>query len=347
MHKRIKVGDKYIGENDPVFVIAEIGSNHNQDINTAKKLIDLAVKAGANAVKFQTFSANKLFSTKSNIVNNVDALSLFKSLELDRNWHNDLFQYCGDNNIEFMSTPFDEDAVDELFGLGVKRFKVSGFESTDLRFIKYVASTKLPIIISMGIGTDMGFIQKILDVCDEVGCSDITLLHCNNGYPTPVEDTKLLTIRKIIDTYPVKVGLSDHTEDVLTPSLAVALGARVVEKHFTLSKHLIGPDHHFALEPHELSEMIENIRHTEKTLFIKNEISESEKKNFQGQRSLVLKKKVKVGDRVTSSNVTTKRPYYSTSIHAREYFNLVDKKFIFKNSLTKDEFLTLEDIEEK
>ena len=338
---------RYIYENDPVFIIAEIGSNHNQDINTAKKLIDLAVKAGANAVKFQTFSANKLFSTKSNIVNNVDALSLFKSLELDRNWHNDLFQYCGDNNIEFMSTPFDEDAVDDLFDLGVKRFKVSGFESTDLRFIKYVASTKLPIIISIGIGTDMGFIQKILDVCDESGCSDITLLHCNNGYPTPVEETKLLTIRKIIDTYPVKVGLSDHTEDVLTPSLAVALGARVVEKHFTLSKHLIGPDHHFALEPHELSEMIENIRHTEKTLFIKNEISESEKKNFQGQRSLVLKKKVKAGDRVTSSNVTTKRPYYSTSIHAREYFNLVDKKFIFKNSLTKDEFLTLGDIEEK
>lgn len=347
MPDKIMAGDRYKFEYDPVFVIAEIGSNHNQDINMAKKLIDIAVTAGANAVKFQTFSADKLFSTKSKFVNDLDVFSLFKPMELPRNWHKGIFQYCGESDIEFMSTPFDEDAVDELYGLGVKRFKVSGFESTDLRFVKYVASTKLPIIISVGMGADIDFIQEILDVCEGVGCKDITLLHCNNGYPTSAEETNLLTLKKMIAMYPVKVGISDHTEDVLTPSIAVALGARVVEKHFTLSKHLIGPDHHFALEPDELTEMIKNIRHTEKTLSYKNEMTKSEKMNFQGQRSLVLKKDVEIGDRVTSSNVTTKRPYYSTSIHARKYFEIVDKNFIFKNSLTKDDFLTMEDIDKE
>ena len=347
MIDRKKKGDRYNFEDDPVFVIAEIGSNHNQNINMAKKLIDIAVNAGANAVKFQTFSADKLFSTKSKKVNDLDVFSLFKPLELPRNWHKELFQYCGESNIEFISTPFDEDAVDELYNLGVKRFKVSGFESTDLRFINYVASTKLPIIISLGLGTDMDFIKEILEACESVGCNDITLLHCNNGYPTKVEETNLLTIKKIINLYKIRVGLSDHTEDVLTPSVAVALGARVIEKHFTLSKHLIGPDHHFALEPDELSEMIKNIRHTEKTLSYKNEMTESEKKNFQGQRSLVLKKDVEVGDKVTSSNVTTKRPYYSTSIHARKYFEIVDKNYIFKNNLIKDDFLTMRDIDEE
>ena len=326
------------------FVIAEAGSNHNQNFNQAISLVDVAVKSGADAVKFQTFTADKLFSTKSKKVNNLNVFDLFKPMELPREWQKDLFQYCNENNIEFMSTPFDEEAVDELYNLGVKRFKVSGFESTDLRFIKHVSSTKLPIIISVGLGTDIDFIQKILDVCES---DDVTLLHCNNGYPTKVEETNLLTIKQIMERYPVKVGFSDHTEDTLTPSLAVAMGAQVIEKHFTLSKHLIGPDHYFALEPQELKEMIQNIRHTEKTLFYKSQITDSEKENFQGQRSLVLKTDVKSGDKLTSDNVTTKRPYYPTSIHAKRYFDLVDGNYRFKKDLKKDDFVQIGDINGK
>ena len=203
---------------EKTFIIAEAGANHNRDYNQALKLIDVAKESGANAVKFQTYTADKLFSTKSKKVNGFDVLNMFKDIELPRTWQYDLKQYCDEKDIEFMSTPFDEEAVDELYKLGVKRFKIAGVESTDLRFIKYVASTKLPIIISAGIGTNIDFIENILKTCYNVGCEDVTILHCNNGYPTNIEETNLLTIPQIKNKYNIKVGFSDHTLDTLTPS---------------------------------------------------------------------------------------------------------------------------------
>jgi len=321
------------------FIIAEAGANHNRNFKQALSLIDVAVESGADACKFQTYTADKLFSTKSKKVNGFDVLNMFKDIELPRTWQYDLKQYCDEKNIEFMSTPFDEEAVDELYKLGVKRFKIAGFESTDLRFIKYVASTKLPIIISAGIGTDINFIQKIINTCYSVECNNITILHCNNGYPTKVNETNLLTIPQIKNKYNIKVGFSDHTLDTLTPSLAVALGAEVIEKHFTLSKTLPGPDHSFALEPPSLKKMIQNIRHTEQTLSIKSKLTDSEKENWQGQRSIILKKDVKKGDRVNSNNITTKRPFYPSSIHAKNYLDLTKKDYIFTQDLDKDDFL--------
>lgn len=325
-------------------IIAEAGANHNQNFKQALSLIDVAVKAGADICKFQTYKANKLFSTKSKKVNGYDVLNMFKDIELPRKWQYDLKQYCDENNIEFMSTPFDEDAVDELYKLGVKRFKIAGFESTDLRFIKYVASTKLPIIISAGIGTNINFIEKILETCYKVECHDVTILHCNNGYPTNVNETNLLTIPQIKNKYNIKVGFSDHTLDTLTPSLAVAVGAEVIEKHYTLSKHLPGPDHHFALNPDELKQMVKNIRHTEKTLNIKSNLTISEKSNWQGQRSIVLKQNVKKGEIINDKNITTKRPYYSDSIHAMRYLDIIEKGYTFNKDMNKDEFLKNDNI---
>ncbi|MDC1402477.1 N-acetylneuraminate synthase family protein [Flavobacteriaceae bacterium] len=321
-------------------IIAEAGANHNQDLNIAKQLVDEAFLAGCDICKFQTYTAEKLFSTQINEVNGYKNIhGIFKSMELPRAWQKELKDYCEYKGIEFMSTPFDEEAVDQLYKLGVKRFKISGFESTDLRFIRYVASTGLPLIISAGIGTSLEFINQILMICDEVNNKDITILHCNNAYPTPLEDTNLLTIPLIKKTYNIPVGFSDHTLGVLAPSIAVTLGAEVIEKHFTLSRKSEGLDHFFALEPNELKEMVKMIRNAEKMLFVKTKTSVSEKSNLQGQRSIIAKKTIKKGDLLSLENVTTKRPFFDGSIHAKDYFSLLSKSPIAIKDYTKDEFI--------
>lgn len=325
---------------DRTLIIAEAGANHNQDFNTAKKLIDSAKNAGSDICKFQTYTANKLFSSKATTVNGYSEIQkIFSKMELDRSWQKDLKLYCEDQGIEFMSTPFDESAVDELYNLGVKRFKISGFESTDLRFIKYVASTKKPLIISAGLGTDIKFISEILSVCREVKNNDITILHCNNAYPTPEEDTNLLTIPEIKNKYNIKVGFSDHTLGIIAPVVAVSLGASVIEKHFTLSKKQPGLDHFFALEPDELKEMIKKIKETESMLKLKRGISASELNNIQGQRSIVAKTNIKKGQKLSIKNITTKRPYYNGAVHAKDYFNIIDNNYVMSNDINQDDFI--------
>lgn len=326
------------------FIIAEAGANHDQKLQQALKLIDVAVQSGADACKFQTYTAEKLFSTKSKLVNGYDVLTMFKKIEIPREFQSVLKEYCDENKIEFMSTPFDEEAVDELFKLGVRRFKISGFESTDLRFIKYVASTQLPIIISAGIGTSINFVGEIINTCESVGCKDITILHCNNGYPTQPEETNLKTINTIKQTYSVKVGFSDHTIDTITPAIAVSLGASVIEKHFTLSRHLTGPDHSFALEPNSLKEMVNNIRHVEKCIGEKSKMTDSELSNIQGQRSLVARRKIEPNEILTEENVTTKRPFYDGNIHAKDYYNIVNCGFRSLYQIEKDDFITWKNI---
>lgn len=321
-------------------IIAEAGANHNQDLNTAKKLVDVAFDAGCDICKFQTYTAEKLFSTQINEVNGYKNIhEIFKSMELPRSWQKELKDYSEDKGIEFMSTPFDEEAVDQLFDLGVKRFKISGFESTDLRFIRYVASTGLPLIISAGIGTTLGFIKQILAVCEEVKNHDITILHCNNAYPTPIEDTNLLTIPLIKNAYNIPVGFSDHTLGTLAPSIAVSLGAQVIEKHFTLSKKSEGLDHFFALEPDELNEMVQRIRDTEKMMSIKERTPKSEESNLQGQRSVIAKKEIKKGEIFSEQNLTTKRPYQGDAVHAKDFFSLVNRDQIALKNYKKDEFI--------
>ena len=182
------------------FVIAEAGANHNRNLDQAKKLIDVAVEAGANAVKFQTYSSNTLYSKNTpNFAGYKDINNLIKSIELPREWKTVLYQYCNDSGIEFMSTPFDEKAVSELVEIGVKRLKIAGFESTDPRFVKMVASSQLPIIVSAGIGSNLNSIQNIIDWITEVNPNpEITILHCNNAYPTPDSDINLTHIGKIL-----------------------------------------------------------------------------------------------------------------------------------------------------
>jgi sialic acid synthase SpsE len=309
------------------FIIAEAGANHNRDFNQALKLIDVAKESGANAVKFQTYSSETLYSKNTpDFAGHINIPELIKSIQIPRDWQRDLKQYCDEINIEFMSTPFDEQAVDELVGLGVKKLKIAGFESTDWRFVDIVASTGLPLIISLGIGFKEEYLDMINAITGDYN-NDITLLHCNNAYPTPIEDINLNTIPYLLKKTNCKIGLSDHTESTLTPSLAVAMGATVIEKHYTLSKHLPGPDHPFAVEPYELKEMINNIRSTEIMLGgIKGEFSNSELDFAKARRSIVAKSNIKIGDTLTVDNITTKRPYLKGNVAASEWFNILGKK---------------------
>ena len=310
------------------FVIAEAGANHNRDFNQALKLIDVAKKSGASAVKFQTYSSETLYSKNTpDFAGYKNINQLIKNIELPREWQKDLKQYCDEQSIEFMSTPFDEQAVDELVNLGVKKLKIAGFESTDWRFVDMVASTGLPLIISIGIGFNLREIGYILDIVEKYG-NDLTLLHCNNAYPTPIKDVNLNSMKALQDFKNVNsIGLSDHTMSTLTPALAVAAGATTIEKHFTLDKKLPGPDHAFALEPDQLKEMIDEIITTEIMMgSIKDGYSESELNFTKARRSIVAKSNIKIGDILTVDNITTKRPYLEDNVAASEWFNILGKK---------------------
>ena len=245
------------------FIIAEAGANHNRDFEQAKSLIDVAVKSGADAVKFQTYSSETLYSANTpDFAGYKNINKLIKDIELPRNWQKDLKSYCDDKGIEFISTPFDEQAVEELYNIGVNRYKIAGFEATDPRIVKCVASTGLPLIITSGIGSNVAVVRRILGWVREANPSaDITILHGNNAYPTPFEDAGLNQIDRLREEFTdISVGLSDHTPGILVPPLAVAKGATVIEKHYTLSRLLPGPDHPFAIEPQELEQMVKNIR---------------------------------------------------------------------------------------
>lgn len=308
------------------FIIAEAGANHNRDFTQALKLIDAAKESGADAVKFQTYSSETLYSKNTpDFAGYKDINKLIKDIELPREWQKSLKQYCDEEGIEFMSTPFDEQAVDELVDLGVKRLKIAGFESTDPRFVEKVASTGLPIIMSIGIGFKLNYWGLYIDIFEKYN-NDVTLLHCNNAYPTPPEDASLDTIKSLQGLKKVNaIGFSDHTMSPYTPSLAVAAGATVIEKHFTLDRNLPGPDHPFALEPHELNIMVEQIRYAEKCKGNKNGFSSSEEKFKNAMRSIVAKKPIKKGEIFTVDNLTTKRPFLEGNVAALDWGRTIGK----------------------
>ena len=332
-----------------VFVIAEAGSNHNRDFKKALKLIDIAKASGADAVKFQTYSSETLYSKNTPDFAGLKNINkLIKDIEIPREWQRDLKSYCDNVGIEFMSTPFDEQAVKELVSIGVKRLKIAGFESTDPRFVRMVASTGLPIIVSAGIGSNILSIKNIIKwIEQETKNVDITVLHCNNAYPTPDQDINLNRIDSIVEKYPnVKVGLSDHTMGILAPSLAVAKGAVCIEKHFTISKKLPGPDHPFALEPDELTAMITNIRTAEKMCNDTNFLfTKSEDKFFKGMRSVVCSKQIKKGDFFTVENITTKRPFLNGNFHASQYYEVLGKRS--EKNYHYDDFIKVGDISDE
>jgi len=325
------------------FVIAEAGANHDKDLDQALQLVDIASISGADAVKFQTYSSETLYSKYTpNFGQYENIPDLIKSIELPREWQKTIKEYCDENAIEFMSTPFDERAVDELMDIGVRRFKIAGFESSDPRLVKYIAKTKLPIIFSAGIGSTIERVRRTVDwILEENSDCDITILHCNNAYPTPIYEINLQTIPKYIKEFPnCSVGLSDHTMSSLIPALGVAMGAKTIEKHFTLSRKLEGPDHPFAMESFELNEMVFYIRQADvATAGERTEnITNSETEFVKAMRSVVAKTPIKKGDVFTEDNITTKRPMLDDSIPASSYYEMIGKTA--SEDIEEDEILT-------
>jgi sialic acid synthase SpsE len=327
------------------FIIAEAGANHNRDFDQAKALIDVAVESKADAVKFQTYSSETLYSKYTpDFAGYTNISKLIKDIELPREWQADLKKYSDENGIEFMSTPFDEQAVQQLVDLGVKRLKIAGFECTDPRFVTMVLSAGLPTIISLGIGSNFSTMYRIMEIANDKGVKDLTFLHCNNAYPTPAEDVNLDTIKQMAMDSRYKTGFSDHTTSLLTPALAVAAGATVIEKHYTLNRSLPGPDHPFALEPDELKLMVDYIRYAERCMGSKQEnvISLSEREFGKAMRSVVAIRDINSGEILTEENITTKRPFLTGSIPATDYYKVLgEKTSIF---LKEDSIIFTEDI---
>ena len=307
------IGDKKIGGKHPTYIIAEIGSNHNRDIDIAKKMIEEAAIADVDAVKFQTFKAEKLYSKKAPKFSkdSIKPFDLIKSIEIPREWHSELFKYAKNKRLEFISSPFDYEAVDDLYNIGVPAFKIASFEIVDLELLKYVAKKGCPIILSTGMAT-LEEIEEALTAIRSQGNDDIILLHCNSMYPAPVEIVNLNAIHTMSNAFKIPIGFSDHTMGIHIPIAAVAKGAKVIEKHFTLDRTMKGPDHHFAVEPNELKQMVQNIRDIEKAAGtgIKERAKDEQEMYEKGRRSIIAAQDIPKGAKITRDKIVIKRPGY-------------------------------------
>ena len=300
-----------------IFVIAEAGVNHNGDINIAKQLVDVAAAAGADAVKFQTFKADKLTSKlapKAAYQNETTDTKetqheMLKKLELTRAMHIELMKYCREKNIMFLSTPFDIDSANMLMELGLDIIKIPSGEITNLPYLREVAKYRKKVILSTGM-SNMQEVKEAVQILKQYGTDDITVLHCNTQYPTPMEDVNLKAMVRMRQELALPVGYSDHTQGIEVPIAAAALGATVIEKHFTLDNTMEGPDHRASLEPDGLATMICQIRNIEKALGDgEKKVTESEKGNVSiVRKSIVAACKIEKGELFTEKNLTVKRP---------------------------------------
>jgi len=302
-----------------VFIIAEAGVNHNGSLELAKRLIDAAAEAGADAVKFQTFKAANVVSKvapkadyqKQTTGSEESQFEMIRKLELDVAAHRELTAYCRDKQIRFLSTPFDHDSIDLLAELGLEIYKIPSGEITNLPYLRHIGRLCKPVVLSTGMA-NLGEIEAALDILAAAGTprEQITVLHANTEYPTPMQDVNLRAMQTIAAAFKVPVGYSDHTLGIEVPIAAVAMGAAAIEKHFTLDRNMEGPDHKASLEPHELREMVKAIRNIEQALGSGvKKASPSESKNIAiARKSLVAKCAIAKGEVFSEANVTAKRP---------------------------------------
>lgn len=346
--KSIRVtNDVVIGEGAPCFVIAEAGSNHNRDFALAKKLIDIAAEAQANAVKFQIFNAAKIYSKKTPKMSylkekkltdeNESVYDLIKKLELPRHWLPDLKAYSEEKGLMFLATPFDLEAVDQLEAVGVPLYKVASFEITHLPMLRHIAQTNKPIILSTGMA-DLADIERALEAISSAGKSQVALLHCAINYPPDYADIHLRAMQTMRQAFDVPVGFSDHTLDIVCDVAAVALGACAIEKHYTADRSLPGPDHPFALEPDQLREMVASIRKTEQALGspIKKHTRAEDELYRLARRSLVAARDIPAGATITADLLEVKRPGFGIPTHMQDI--IIGRTA--KRDIEEDEILT-------
>ncbi len=328
-----------------VYVIAEAGVNHNGSMILAKQLVDVAVAAGADAVKFQTFKTTNLVSKKAEKADyqkkatGVDEsqFEMIKKLELSEGMHLELLSYCKAKNIEFLSTPFDHDSIELLNNLGLNTFKIPSGEIINLPYLRHIGRLNKQVILSTGMA-NLGEVEAAIDVLVTSGTdrANISVLHANTEYPTPMCDVNLRAMQTLGQAFNLPYGYSDHTEGIEVPIAAVALGATIIEKHFTLDKTMEGPDHKASLEPQELCDMVRSIRNIEKALgsFVKQTSPSEAKNKLVARKSIVAKIAIKQGDVLTESNIAVKRPGTGISpMHWDEVIGTVAKKDYFEDDL--------------
>ncbi len=315
--KKVKIGNKLIGEDEPCFIIAEAGVNHNGEVSLARKLIDIAREAGVDAVKFQTFRAEQVITRDARKaayqMKTTDAeesqYEMIRKLELSEEAFKDLFAYAEKKGVIFLSSPFDNESVDLLNRLGVPAFKIASGEITNFPLLRYIAKKGKPIILSTGMAT-LVEVEEALATIQMEGADDIVLLHCVSSYPAKIEDTNLRAMETLKHNFKLPTGLSDHTLGITIPIAAVALGACVIEKHFTMDKKLSGPDHRASLEPDELKQMVVAIRDVEKAKGdgLKQPTRDEEENREAVRRSLVAKVDIPEGTIITEEMLAAKRP---------------------------------------
>ena len=329
--KNVKTGDKVIGERQPVFIVAEAGINHNRSLEQAKELVKRAKESGADAVKFQTFKAESLCRQGSKV------FELFKSLELSRDEWARIAETAQSSGIIFFSTPFDEESTELLDSLGVPAFKVASGDLTFLPFLKYIARRGKPIVLSTGMST-LSEIDEALNTIYSEGNKNVVLLHCVSSYPASIKDVNLKAINTLEQVFKLPVGFSDHTVGAVISIAAVSLGAKVIEKHFTLDKSLPGPDHKLSLDPDEFKEMVANIRIVEQALGDGVKAPrESEAEGIRAwRRSLTAKVYIPAGTTITQDMLKTARP--ATGIEPK-FINIVIGRTA-KEHIQEDEALT-------
>lgn len=315
--KEIEFANHAIGPTHPCFVIAEAGVNHNGDIHLAKQLVNVAADAGADAVKFQTFKAERVVSVNApkaeyqlETTDTAESqLDMIRRLELSPDAHRELQAYCQERGILFMSTPFDKESVDLLDELGVPVFKIGSGEITNWPLLEYIAQKGKPIILSTGMSY-LSEVDEAVRVIYETGNEELVLLHCVSNYPADPSDANLRAMQTMATAFQVPVGYSDHTPGIEVPLAAVALGACVIEKHFTLDKELPGPDHKASLEPEELVNMVRGIRIVELSLGHGRKVPADSESNTVAvaRRSLVAAQDILAGTKLTEELIAIKRP---------------------------------------
>lgn len=349
---QIEIAGRPIGPDYSPYVIAELSANHNGKLETALRIIEAAKKAGADAVKLQTYKPDTItldcdsedFKIRGGLWDGRTLYELYEEAHMPWDWHKPLFEHARKLGITIFSSPFDKTAIDLLEDLNTPAYKIASFEAVDLPLIKYAASTGKPMIISTGMA-DAEEIQEAVDAAHEGGCKQLALLHCVSGYPAPAEDYNLRTIHDMIERFGLVTGLSDHTLDNITAITSVAMGANIIEKHFTLDRNGGGPDDSFSLEPKELSELCKNLQTVRYALGKVNYgIKLSETNNLKFRRSIYFVKDIKEGSTITEDSIRSVRPGYG--LHPKMMDVIIGSKAvknIKKNTPVKLDQIVLKD----
>lgn len=328
----MKIGTFEIGEKKPTFIIAELSANHNGSIATAIETIKAAKRAGADCIKFQTYTADTItidskkddFRISGSIWDGKYLHDLYQEAYTPWEWHKELFEVAAAEGLICFSSPFDFTAVDFLESLNVPAYKIASFEITDIPLIEYVASKGKPIIISTGIA-ELADIDLAVAACKRMGNHDIALLKCTSSYPAPIEEANLVMIKDIEERFNVISGLSDHTMGSTAPIVAVVLGAKIIEKHFILDRSIGGPDASFSMNELEFTEMVKSIRDAEKAIGIVDyKLTDKQKKGRDFSRSLYVVEDMKAGETITPTNIRSIRPGYG--LHPKYYAEIMGKK---------------------